>query len=138
MKRAHWTGIGALFAAVLIAAGPAESPVADAAAKGDVETVRSLLRDGADVNAAQGDGMSALHWAAERGDVALMDVLLYAGAELEASTRIGHYRPLHIAARNGKARRSFFSSRRNRQFRTPRRTRKPNISRACSYCFVAR
>lgn len=100
MKRAHWTGLGALFAAILVAAGPAESPVADAAQNGDIETVRSLLREGADVNAGQGDGMSALHWAAERGDVELIDVLLYAGAEVEASTRIGQYRPLHIAARN--------------------------------------
>lgn len=84
MKRAHWTGLGALFAAILVAAGPAESPVADAAQNGDIETVRSLLREGADVNAGQGDGMSALHWAAERGDVELIDVLLYAGAEVEA------------------------------------------------------
>ncbi len=101
MKRGHWAGVGALFAIVLIAAGPAESPVADAARVGDIEAVRSLLREGADVNAAQGDGMSALHWAAERGDVQMLDVLLYAGAELEAATRIGHYRPLHNAARNG-------------------------------------
>jgi ankyrin repeat protein len=101
MKRGHWAGVGALFAIVLTAAGPAESPVADAARVGDIEAVRSLLREGADVNAAQGDGMSALHWAAERGDVQMLDVLLYAGAELEAATRIGHYRPLHNAARNG-------------------------------------
>jgi len=101
MKRAHWSGLGALFMIVLIAAGPLASPVADAARNGDVEAVRTLLRDGADVNAAQGDGMSALHWAAERGNLVLMDVLLYAGAELEASTRIGQYRPLHLAARNG-------------------------------------
>jgi len=101
MKRGHWAGVGALFAIVLIAAGPAESPVADAARVGDIEAVRSLLREGADVNAAQGDGMSALHWAAERGDVQMLDVQLYAGPELEAATRIGHYRPLHNAARNG-------------------------------------
>ena len=46
-------------------------PVADAARLGDIETVRQLLREGADVNTAQGDGMTALHWAAERGDVDL-------------------------------------------------------------------
>lgn len=101
MKRAYWTGLVAVFTTVLIAAGPLESPVADAARQGDVDAVRTLLRDGADVNAAQGDGMSALHWAAERGDVELMDVLLYAGAEVEAATRIGQYRPIHVAARNG-------------------------------------
>lgn len=101
MRRMHGTGLVALFATVLMAAGPVEAPVADAARIGDIDAVRALLRDGADVNAAQGDGMSALHWAAELGNVDLMDVLLYAGAELESATRIGRYRPLHIASRNG-------------------------------------
>ncbi|KPJ82961.1 MAG: hypothetical protein AMS19_06065, partial [Gemmatimonas sp. SG8_23] len=59
--------------------------------RGDVETVRSLLRAGEDVNAAQGDGMTALHWAAESGTVELAEMLLYAGAHLEAVTRLGDY-----------------------------------------------
>ena len=103
MRRAPLTTVaGALLAAVMIAAVPAESPVADAAKRGDLEEIRNLLRDGADVNAAQGDGMTALHWAADRGDRAMTEVLVYAGAEVEAATRIGQYRPLHIAARNGR------------------------------------
>ncbi|MCY4571828.1 MAG: ankyrin repeat domain-containing protein [Gemmatimonadetes bacterium] len=77
------------------------SPVADAAQRGDLDAVRRLLRDGADVNAPQGDGMTALHWAAERGDGPLCEVLLYAGARVDAGTRIGHYTPLHLAARAG-------------------------------------
>ena len=56
----------ALFAIVVAAAGPPESPVADAAMRGDAEAIVALLRQGADVNAAQGDGMTAMHWAAER------------------------------------------------------------------------
>ena len=76
-----------------------DSPVADAAQRGDLGAVRNLLRDGADVNAPQGDGMTALHWAAERGDGPLCEVLLYAGARVDAGTRIGHYTPLHLAAR---------------------------------------
>ena len=101
MKRnAPRTVLGLLLAAALMAAGPAEAPVADAAQRGDLEAVRALLRDGADVNAAHGDGMSALHWAAERNDRAMVEALLYAGAEVEAATRIGEYRPLHLAARN--------------------------------------
>ncbi|MCY4400187.1 MAG: ankyrin repeat domain-containing protein [Gemmatimonadetes bacterium] len=80
--------------------GP-ESPVADAAMRGDRVAVRELLADGADVNAAQGDGMTALHWAAEHGDVELARMLLHAGAAVAPATRIGSYAPLHIAARNG-------------------------------------
>jgi ankyrin repeat protein len=79
-----------------------DSPVADAAMRGDVETIRSLLREGADVNAAQGDGMTALHWSALNGDVATMRMLLYAGATVEPTTRLGSYTPLHLAAREGR------------------------------------
>ena len=82
---------------------PPDSPVADAAMQGETEQVRVLLRDGADVNAAQGDGMTALHWAAERGDRELADMLLYAGAHLESVTRLGGYTPLHLASRSGRS-----------------------------------
>lgn len=78
-----------------------DAPVARAAKDGDAQTVRTLLRQGADVNAAMADGMSALHWAAESGDTEIMEILLTAGAAVESATRIGEYRPLHLAARNG-------------------------------------
>jgi len=80
-----------------------DSPVADAAQGGDMELVRTLLRGGADVNAAQGDGMTALHWAAMRGDVSMIETLLYAGSNLEATTRLGAYTPLHLASKDGRA-----------------------------------
>ena len=78
-------------------------PLIDAAARGDTSAVRQLLRDGADVNEAQGDGMTALHWAAETGNGELADMLVYAGANLEAGTRIGQYTPLHVASGKGHA-----------------------------------
>lgn len=79
----------------------AASPIADAAERGDLATVKKLVAEGVSVNAAQGDGMTALHWAADRGDSALTAVLLRAKANVRATTRIGAYTPLHIAARSG-------------------------------------
>ena len=93
--------LAALATLLLWGAVPAEAPVADAAMKGDVAEVRALLRSGADVNAAQGDGMTALHWAAEHGDAELADMLVHAGAHVGAVTRLGDYTPLHLAARGG-------------------------------------
>lgn len=92
-----------LVSAVTIATTPyaADAPVAEAAQRGDVEAVRTLLRDGADPNAAQPDGMTALHWAAARDQVEVAQVLLYAGATSRATTRLGGYTPLHIASRSG-------------------------------------
>ena len=80
-----------------------ESPVADAARAGDRGAVKSLMKEGADVNAPHGDGMTALHWAAERGDLELTNILIYGGANVAAVTRIGQYTPLHVAARTGNA-----------------------------------
>ncbi|MGE4066919.1 MAG: ankyrin repeat domain-containing protein [Vicinamibacterales bacterium] len=79
----------------------AAAPVADAAMTGDVDGVQALLRDGADVNAPQGDGMTALHWAAMRDNARLVEMLVYAGANLHATTRLGAYTPLHLACDNG-------------------------------------
>jgi uncharacterized protein len=88
--------------AVLVAA-PSRSPVADAAMRGDLDALRALLKQGADVSGAQGDGMSALHHAAERGDAEMTEMLVYAGASVSAMTRIGQYTPLHLASRAGSA-----------------------------------
>ena len=87
----------------LTARAATDAPLVEAAARGDTGVVRNLLRRGADVNQARGDGMTALHQAAERGDATLAGLLIYAGAEVEAGTRIGGYTPLHVAARGGHA-----------------------------------
>jgi ankyrin repeat protein len=92
---------GALVATVLLSGPPGDTRVADAARQNDVAAVRSLLREGADVNAAQADGMTALHWAARNDDAEMVKVLAYAGANLEATTRLGGYTALHLAARRG-------------------------------------
>ncbi len=89
----------------LAASGPiaANSSVADAAKAGDVAAVKTMLKTGADVNAAHGDGMTALHWAAVRGDAALAQMLLSAGANIRATTRLGGITALHMASQAGHA-----------------------------------
>jgi ankyrin repeat protein len=94
--------LGALVLSALLSAA-AGAPVADAAMQGNTEAVRSLLKQAADVNGAQGDGMTALHWAAMKDDADLAQLLLYAGANVRATTRIGAYTPLILAAKNGSA-----------------------------------
>jgi ankyrin repeat protein len=88
-----------LFSLSLQAAGPVS--VTSAARSGDREAVRKLLMSGADVNAAEADGMTALHWAVTRDDLELVDMLLHAGANVRATTRLGGYTALLMAAKNG-------------------------------------
>ena len=98
--RTSW--ITLLCIAVVWMASPATAnsgPVADAARRGDLETVRALLTENADVNAPLGDGMTALHWAAYRGNEPLVELLLEAGASTTAVTRLGQHTPLHVASR---------------------------------------
>jgi ankyrin len=80
----------------------AEPAIVDAAMSGDLATVRALLRDAADVDAQQPDGMTALHWAVQRADLAMVDVLLAAGAKFDITNRTGTT-PLYLAALNGDA-----------------------------------
>ena len=82
-------------------ASAGQAAVAVAAQNGDRETVRALLKKGLDVNEAQGDGSTALHWAAIKGDAAMAQMLIYAGANVRATTRIGAYTPLYLAAKGG-------------------------------------
>jgi ankyrin repeat protein len=95
--------IGAGVLGVWLSAAPNDARVADAAMAGDREAVRSLLKQGVDVNAAQGDGTTPLHWAARRGDVELAQMLIYAGANVRATTRLGGWTPLLMAAQLGHA-----------------------------------
>ncbi len=82
-------------------ADASHSPLADALARGDKAAALQLLAEGADVNEAQPDGMTALHWAALRNDDEIAELLLARGADPGAVTRLGSYTPLHVAAEAG-------------------------------------
>ena len=71
--------------AVSVGINAAESPIADAAARGDREAVK------------------ALHWAAMNGDAELSQMLIVAGANVRATTRLGTYTPLYLASQHGHA-----------------------------------
>src|ERR1041385_4065620 len=102
MRTIRFSAFGAIALTAILHAA-AGAPVADAAMDGDRDAVKTLLKQAADVNAAQGDGMTALHWAAVKNDADLARTLLYAGANARAMTRIGNYTPLILAAKNGNA-----------------------------------
>jgi ankyrin repeat protein len=80
-----------------------DARLSEAAMQGDKEAVRSLLKQRVDVDAAQGDGSTALHWAAFRDDLEMVKMLLAAGANVKAATREGAITPLFMACTNGNA-----------------------------------
>ena len=93
------SAIAALCVSTTLYGGASGLP--EAAQRSDRQAVQALLKSGADVNMAQGDGMTALHWAAVKNDVELTRVLVKAGANLNVTTRLGGYTPLLVAAKDG-------------------------------------
>jgi ankyrin repeat protein len=92
-----------LLAPTLMAAAVTDTRLPDAAMEGDMATVQQLLTEGVSVDAAQGDGMTALHWAASREDLSMTALLLKSKANVNARTRINGVTPLFMAARKGNA-----------------------------------
>jgi uncharacterized protein len=81
----------------------ADLRLADAAMHEDRDGLRSLIKQKTDVNVAQGDGMTALHWVAFHDDLESAKLLIAAGANVKAATRDGAITPLFIASNNGNA-----------------------------------
>jgi uncharacterized protein len=84
------------------AAASDRAALADAAEQHDTAGVRRLLGTEADVNAAQVDGTTALHWAAYHDDTETVALLVRAGANVNAVNRYG-VPPLAEACTNGNA-----------------------------------
>ena len=91
-----------LLLTVPLSAGAAGVPLADAVARGDLAAVRTLLARGADVNAAQVDGTTALHVAVDADRLDMADALLRAGAHASSADRYG-VTPIYLASVNGNA-----------------------------------
>jgi ankyrin repeat protein len=76
--------------------------VADAAMSKDLQAVRTLIQQKADVNLPQADGTTALHWAARWDDLEMATLLVRAGANAKTVNRDGAT-PMFLAAMNGSA-----------------------------------
>lgn len=76
--------------------------IIEAAKNADQGALRALIAQGADVNAAEPDGTTALHWASYRDDVESADAMLRAGARVNSVNDLGAT-PLWIASLNGSA-----------------------------------
>ena len=97
------SGLVLLALGLAVAASAAErAAVADAAERRDTALVRRLLEAKADVNAAQIDGTTALHWAAYNNDPEMATLLVRSGASVNAVNRYG-VSPLAVACGTGSA-----------------------------------
>jgi len=87
---------------LLAAAGlqGADTRVSDAAMNADRQGIQALIAEKADVNGAQADGMTALHWAVRLDDLDTAKLLIHAGAQVQAVNRFG-VPPLSLACSNG-------------------------------------
>ena len=101
----HWRTSGLVILALSLAAAASaaqRATLADAAERRDTALVRTLLEAKADVNAAQIDGTTALHWAAYNEDPEIAALLVRSGANVNAVNRYG-MPPLSLACATGNA-----------------------------------
>ena len=82
-----------------LAAGGADLRLVEAAKTRDWEAVGILLLQKLDVNTAQADGATALHWAAHWNDLDTLELLITAGANVNAENDLGAT-PLWVACAN--------------------------------------
>ena len=85
-----------------VMAAVADLPLLEAVQRQDREAVRTLLKEGVDVNGSRADGATALAWAVHWDDQETVDLLIRAGADVDAANDLG-ITPLMLAARNGSA-----------------------------------
>ncbi|WP_299521224.1 ankyrin repeat domain-containing protein [Winogradskyella sp.] len=65
------------------------SPLCKAVATGNVEAVKTLIKQGADVNA-KSNGMGPIHYAAKYNRVELIKILITAGADVHKNCDLGY------------------------------------------------
>jgi ankyrin repeat protein len=89
--------IVAVFTATAAFAAAGDVRLVNAAKNRDIAAVQNLLKQHADVNIPDVDGMTPLHWTAHWDELATVKLLLSAGANAKAANRYG-VTPLHEAS----------------------------------------
>ena len=89
---------------LMIAVNASAAPVRliDAVKSADRAAIQTLLQQRVDVNAAEPDGTTALHWAVRTNDFEAAEMLVRAGANVKSANRYG-VTPLYLASTNGNA-----------------------------------
>ncbi len=100
MRKLTLWATAAVFAAGAFAATSGDAKIVEAAKNQDIATLRALIRQHADVNAMDVEGMTPLLWAAYKNDLEAVKLLIGAGANVKAANRYD-VTPLEEAANNG-------------------------------------
>jgi ankyrin repeat protein len=88
--------------AVFAAIATSVETLIDASRNDDLSGLETLLKQGADFNARDEDGSTALAWAAARSNTRIAEMLLQAGADPDLTNELG-IGPLSLAIANGSA-----------------------------------
>ena len=103
LKRGWVVGVVVSVAWLHVSVGsaqPLDVRLVEAAEAREFERVAHLVREDVEVNVAQPDGATALHWAVHWDDLATTATLIRAGASVDAANAYG-VTPLSLAAING-------------------------------------
>ena len=85
-----------IFILLLVLFGNAfAEPIHEYVGDGNVEEVKRLIKEGADVNAKDFMGYTPLHWAVIKGDNKIIEILISNGAYVNGEDKDG-YTPLHL------------------------------------------
>jgi len=95
-------GGGLLLALTAASAAAADARLIDAIRSRDAAAISALIKQRAEINVAEGDGTTPLHWAVHLDDAATADLLIRAGAKVNAADDTG-VTPLYLACTNRNA-----------------------------------
>ena len=100
--RVRYASLLVLTSAIGLSAAGTGVSLVGAVKAGNRDAVRALIRQRASINAAEPDGMTALHWAVRADDAEMAQLLIRAGANVNAANHYG-ITPLALAATNANA-----------------------------------